>query len=322
MTRASSLAAIALIAANVIWGSSFVVAKGALRELSPTAVASVRVTLAALLLWILWLAVPRLAPGSAHLRSPEPVPVWSAVRMAALGLIGIALSYLLSYRGISLTTATDASLMVIGEVIFTSLLAAAVARQHLQPWAALGISLGAVGVGVLVVGAAGAGDELDGRGRALGDVLVLAGVAAQAVYSVAGAAFARRHGVLTTLAFAHAGSLLVWLPLLAGELAAGGLRDLSPGALASVLYLAVAVSVGGFLLWFAALRIVGAGPGAASLFLQPLVGAALGVLLLQEPLSSRVLVGGSLVVAAFVLCGGAPAHIFRSRRKDRPVAAS
>src|SRR5262249_2806264 len=110
------------------------------------------------------------------------------------------------------------------------------------------------------------------------------------------------------------GSLIVWLPLLAGEAAAGRLPELSPMVLASVLYLAVAVSVGAYLLWFAGLRVVGAGAGAASLFLQPLVGAALGLFLLQEPLSPRVLVGGALVVAAFVPASGAPGRLLPRRR--------
>src|SRR5260221_3386033 len=95
-------AAAGLIAANVVWGWSYVVVKGALRELSPTALASLRVTLAALLFWVLWLAVPRLAPGLSLLRSSEPIPARSAAGMASLGLFGIALSYLLSYRGIGL----------------------------------------------------------------------------------------------------------------------------------------------------------------------------------------------------------------------------
>src|SRR5215510_11513243 len=117
LTMARSLAVVGLLAANVVWGSSYVVVKVALRELSPTALASLRVTLATLLLGLLWLAIPRLAPDSAELRSAEPISVRSATRMAALGLVGIALSYLLGYYGLSLTTATDASLMVVGEVI-------------------------------------------------------------------------------------------------------------------------------------------------------------------------------------------------------------
>jgi drug/metabolite transporter (DMT)-like permease len=295
-----------LVAANLIWGSSYVVVKVALRELSPTALASLRVTLAALLFWVLWLAAPRIAPGWVHLRATAAIPGRSVTGMAALGLLGIALSYLLSYRGISLTTATDASLMVVGEVIFTSLLAAVVAREALGLGRGLGIALGGVGVGVLVLGAA-AGEE-PGGARALGDALVLAGIGLQAAYSVAGTGFARRYGTLTLLAFAHLGSLLVWLPLLATEAAGGGLQHLGVPAFAGVLYLSAAVSVGAFLLWFGALRVVGAGAGAASLFLQPLVGATLGSLMLQEPLSARVLVGGLLVVGAFVLSSFAPRH--------------
>jgi drug/metabolite transporter (DMT)-like permease len=311
---ARSLAVAGLIAANVVWGSSYVVVKVGLRDLSPTALASLRVTLAAVLLWILWLAVPRLGPGSAFLRGPERISRRDAIRMAALGLAGIALSYLLGYHGINLTTATDASLMIVGEVIFTSLLAVLVAKERLSRSQALGIGLGAVGIAVLVLGEAGAADGPGGPARALGDLLVLADVGVQAAYSVAGAGFARRHGVLTTLAFAHGGSLLVWLPLLAWEATAGRLPDLDGAVLASVLYLAVAVSVGAYLLWFAGLRVLGAGAGAASLFLQPLVGAALGLLLLQEPLHPRVLVGGVLVVGAFVLVSGAPARLLPGLR--------
>jgi drug/metabolite transporter (DMT)-like permease len=191
---AGALAVAGLIAANVVWGSSYVVVKVALQDLSPTALAALRVTLAAILLWLLWLAVPRLGPGSAFLRSPGPIPGRDATGMAALGLGGIALSYLLGYHGISLTTATDASLMIVGEVIFTSLLAVLVAKERLSASQALGIALGAVGIAVVVLGEAGAADGPGGLARALGDLLVLGDVAVQAAYSVAGAGFARRHG--------------------------------------------------------------------------------------------------------------------------------
>ena len=184
--RGSLVAAAGLIAANVVWGSSYVVAKVALADLSPTALAALRVTLATLLLWLLWLAVPRLAPGAAHLRSPEPISRRAAAQMAALGLVGIALSYLLGYHGISMTTATDASLMVVGEVIFTSLLAVLVAKERLTASQGIGIGLGAVGIVVLVLGQAGAADEPGGLTRVIGDLLVLADVASQAAYSVAG----------------------------------------------------------------------------------------------------------------------------------------
>ena len=70
------------------------------------------------------------------------------------GLAGIALSYLLGYHGISLTTATDASLMIVGEVIFTSLLAVLVAKERLSTSQGLGIGLGAVGIAVVVLGIA------------------------------------------------------------------------------------------------------------------------------------------------------------------------
>ncbi|MBV9546003.1 MAG: hypothetical protein JOY61_16650, partial [Chloroflexi bacterium] len=48
-----------------------------------------------------------------------------------LGLVGVSVSGMLQYLGISLTTATDAVPLIVGEVLSTTLLAVIVTGEHL-----------------------------------------------------------------------------------------------------------------------------------------------------------------------------------------------
>ena len=88
---------------------------------------ALRVIVAAALLWPILIWRTRAGRLGRH-RLIEPIPLDDALRLAGLGLLGVGASYLLDYWGISLSTATDASLMIIGEVIFTALLVALSSR--------------------------------------------------------------------------------------------------------------------------------------------------------------------------------------------------
>ena len=69
---------------------------------------------------------------------------------------------------------------------------------------------------------------------------------------------------------------------------------MTAGTWVAVLYLALFVTVVGYVGWMVALRYVAASTAATTLFLQPLVGTALAVLLLGERPSAASLVRGSL----------------------------
>ena len=80
-----------------------------------------------------------------------------------------------------------------------------------------------------------------------------------------------------------AGSLIFWVP--AGAMAilqTGVPHSRSEGWLA-VLYMALVATVTGYWLWFRALNVVDASAAAPTLFIQPLLGAALAIWLLHDP---------------------------------------
>jgi drug/metabolite transporter (DMT)-like permease len=294
-----------LLLTNAVWGSTYVVAKVALEEIPPPLLAALRFTIAALTLAAIHLLR---SPGVATRRLP---PVSDTVRMLGLGVLGIGLNGLLGFWGVSLTTASDAALLVVGEVLFTTLLAILIAREHLSPPRRLGLVCGVLGVIVLVGG--GATSVVPGApARVLGDVLILAGLAFEALHTVAGTRLTHRYEPLMVLTLTIGGSCLIWLPLIGWYLARGGLSMPSPQATIGVAYLALVTSVACYLFWFSVLRHAGATLGALSLLAQPLVGACLGVALLGDPVTLSTLVGGAFVVLCLVLAA-LPARRLRSR---------
>jgi drug/metabolite transporter (DMT)-like permease len=132
-------------------------------------------------------------------------------------------------------------------------------------------------------------------------MLLLVALFCQALYTVVGAGLARRYPALTVLAHVYGGSMLVWIPLLIWYIISGQFPAASQAAWTGVVYLALFPTIISMLIWFAVLRTVGTNVGAISLFVQPLVGMFLGLVVLGDPLTPGLAVGATLIFAAIGL---------------------
>ena len=279
-----------LVLANVLWGSSHAIGKLAIDTFDPLILAGLRVTIATGCFWGLrWSGIA----------TREVVPLRDVGTLAGLGLLTVACSQFLDYRGLSLTTATDSSLMIIGEVIFTTILAWLVAREHIGYQKRIGLVLGIVGVVVLTLG--GAPDSAYAPQRALGNTLVLLALLCESIFTVLGARYAQSYQPLTILRWTYTGSMLVWIPVLVWAYTTGAIAVASPAAWGAVVYMAVATSVVSYLLWFWVIRSAGSSLGAMTLFVQPVVGSVIGLLILAEPQSPGLYIGAALIVTAMLV---------------------
>jgi drug/metabolite transporter (DMT)-like permease len=300
-----------LVTANAVWGSSYVVAKVAMEELPPSLLAALRYTIAAIVLWLV----------VAARRTPLP-PRSDATRLLLLGLFAVAGNGLLGYWGISLTTATDAALLIVGEVLFTMLLAVAVARERLTRPRGMGLVVGGVGVVVLVLGAA-SGASPTAPARPIGDLLILAGLALEAAYTVLGMRLTWRCDALVVLTLSITGSCLVWVPLLGLAVTRREvLHPLHAETYAGVLYLALVTSAACYFIWFAVVGRAGATIAAISLLAQPVVGAVLGIALLGDPVTPSTVIGGCCVLVSLGLAAiPRPAVVAAAERCVRSAPA-
>lgn len=274
---------LAILAVTVIWGLSFVSSKTVLNAgVPPLTMVALRFLLTSAVLGALL-----------RLREPRArVPRQAALPLALSGLVGIALYFFFESRGIRLTSASHASLIIATIPVFTLAVESLVWRVRIRWLAAVGIALSVVGTFLLVRGSAAAG-------TLGGDLMMFGACLSWVAYNMLSRDL---HRSLSDLAIT-AWQAIVGTAVLA-LVALTEYRQWVPLTLPVILnlvFLAVLSSaVGNFLYVYGLSRL---GPSVVTPFLNliPVVSAVGGVALLGERLDAWQLAGGAVIVAGVVL---------------------
>jgi drug/metabolite transporter (DMT)-like permease len=295
---------LALVLVNVLWGSTYAVGRGLIDTTPPLVLAFVRFALASA--WMLASGMHRPQP-SPTARAPHQTPESRAARrkdgwlLLNMGLLGFGLSKLLAYEGLARSTATDAALIINLEAVFTALLAGALLGHALSrgQWGGLALAFGG---GALLIWPSDP-RAADPGARLLGNVLLVASVAGEALASILGARLMRRmSGPQITARATYLGTAALALPALWQWRQAGfTLAWLTPLNVAGLLYLSLAATVLAYALWFRLVARVDAGLVSSSLYVQPVVGVLLGILLRREIPTWLQALGAALVFTGIAL---------------------
>jgi drug/metabolite transporter (DMT)-like permease len=281
-----------MLGANIVYGTSYVVARVTLESVPPAMLAFLRLGVAALALVLL----SRGHAAQLLSRADRRAIAW-------MGILGFAGAYVASNWGIAHSTATNAALLITVEPIAMILLSPWYLGERLSRRAAVGAALTIVGAAILVVnGIPGVTEQLVPHWS--GDlVLVLAGIA-YASYSLLGRRVLERHPpIIVTIRSLMWGAAAL-LPVAGLEWASGARPIWTATALTGTLYLAVVITALGYVVWNWALARVPAPRAAIFLNVQPIVGALLGAVLLGEPITLFTVLGGTLVVTGLAVAFG------------------
>jgi drug/metabolite transporter (DMT)-like permease len=286
--RASGwLPTLVAVAVVVLWGASPVFTKLATAELDPLLIGLARTVLGGL----------AALPLAAALRSgPPPRRLLLPFALSAFGGF-IAFPVLFSF-GQRLTSAMHGGLILAALPIFTGLYAAAIERRAPSGRWWLGCAVAFAGEIVLIGARAAAAG---GAGSLAGDLLVLAAALFASLGYVAGARLAQA-------GYASLGATL-WGIMAASLVVAPGLAVVSGGALpaaswvawAALGYLALVVSILGYVGWYWSLGRGGIARMGTIQFLQPLSGLALAFLLLGERPTATLAIATVLILAGVVI---------------------
>jgi drug/metabolite transporter (DMT)-like permease len=297
----------ALVAANVIWGTTFVATKPMLERVPPLTLATLRFAIALLVL----LPIVALTGGRPRLgRTP-----------ALMGFTGIFLVYLGQNVGLEFTSAANGALIHGGIPILTMLLAGPFLGERLTARGLAGCAVSLLGVGIVVLRGPGGAVGLS----TFGDGLVLLSALALAAYLVIGRRAFPGGGSLELVAGVACYGLLFLLPASGVELAMEGMQRPTTGDVLGLLYLGVAASALAFVLWGYGLRHLEAGKAAVFANLNPLVGVGVAALLLAEQVTAAQVGGGVLILGGVWLATGRSVRRAgtRVRRRSRlPGAGS
>jgi drug/metabolite transporter (DMT)-like permease len=276
----------------MLWACSYVAAKFALRDTSVNLMNSLRMMLAALILLPLLIAMRK----DLHLTRKD-LP-----QLAALALFGFVINKILEYGGLSLTTASDVALLIASESIFTAALSWLLLRERFRLRTGVALALGLFGVYLIVersllpnIPAGG------GALRMLGDVMVVLALVFESFYTVRGKALLVKHSPLLITAVAIVGSTIFWIPLAGVDIALQGWHPLGWLAWLAIGWLALMSTVVAYYAWFKGLERIDGSAAASTLFIQPLLGTTLAIVLLRDQLLPTTIAGGLLILLSVYL---------------------
>ncbi len=290
-------ALIGLVAA--LWGSSYLLIKYALEDLSPAEVVFGRVAVAAL---ALWLVVRRQGPPRREVRAELRGRAGLAL---GLGAVSIAVPFLLIAVG-ELEVPSGLTAILIAPV---PLLVAALAplldrseRIDGRQWLGLGLGLGGIG---LIVGV----ESIDTLAQFLGAIAVLA---ACLCYAVGGFVVKRGYRGVPSLVSSMVALLAATVIAVPPALATAHLTAPGPRAIGAVLVLGVANTALAFVVYYRLIGELGAGGAALVTYIAPVFALAYGAIFLGEAITPAAVGGFGLVLAGVWLAsrrraGGAAA---------------
>ncbi len=292
-----------LVGINLLWGGSSLAAKIALGSaghpgLPPMTLAFARFSLAALSMY----AVAKLLKVNLAVARADWPRFW------LMGVVGLAITYLLSYLGIARTSVSEASLIIATEPVFLAILAFFFLREPMRPAKVGGIAAGLAGVYLIVNGGF---LPRPFSGMVAGDLLIALGLTFEAGSSILGKGLVARYPAASVITYQMISGAIALAPFSLWELLHAQTVDplslFTHRAIAlSLLYLIVPCTVLAYTIWFSILDKHEAGEMSVFLFLQPIVGTILGAYFSHDAVTRFTIIGAVLILSGIALINRRP----------------
>ena len=284
--RSHGLMHLAMLLVTFCWASNIVAGKEALTGFGSLALAQLRVLGAALVFALLFVAGRK---TWRRLTGRE----WAFVALLALN--GVTLNQIFFLGGLARSSVAHAGLIVALGPIMVLVLACLLRLEALTALKFAGMLIAFGGVGILSADKAGDG------GRWTGDLILLAGSAVFAYYTILMKEAADRYDALTLNLLGFGTGALMMVPFAAPALLKVSWATLPRLAGWGLAYMIVLGTVLPYLLFAFALTGLSASRVAAFNYLQPVIASSLGIWLLNERLTRKVVAGGVLILFGLYL---------------------
>ncbi|MEJ7846496.1 MAG: DMT family transporter [Pyrinomonadaceae bacterium] len=278
---------LALISVQAFFGSLPVIGKIVLGVIPSFALVGFRVGITALILFVFQLFRKRIW-------LQHRGDYW---RLALLSLFGVTINQLLFIGGLSLTKASNTSLLAVTIPIFTLAVSTIAGTEKLRAVKAAGIVLAALGVIFLI----------DPRNASfssqttLGDILIILNSLSYGIYVATSKKTITRNGAFRSMMWIFIFASVICVPLGAVSLSTIETGAVSPMIWMLVLYVAIIATAAPYLANAWALSKVSASTVAVFIYLQPIIGFILAVIFLDEKIDLKFGVAAILVFTGVFL---------------------
>lgn len=291
------------LTAAAIWGGMYVVSDIVLETIPPFTLLSIRLILGAIVLYFI-------IRQQGSFRIP---PRSTLMPILGVGMIGFGVSLGAQFVGTDKSTAVNGAIVTSASPAFILIFAALILREKLTITRIMAVLLASIGV-IIVIDLRQADFGSD---TFLGDVILAMAALTWGLYSVLIRHISTRLDTLMLTLIAFLGGLAISMPATVLELSQRSIGDIDVGVIGGVLYLGLISTAGAMWLWNRAFALVDASVASLFFFAQPLTGAILATLFLDQALTINLIVGGLVIASGVLLSILSP-----SRRPDAKVAQS
>ena len=286
---------IALIFVQLFFGTGPVMGKVVLKVIPAVGLVGFRVGIAAIVLIIIQASRRRFW-------LKEKKDYW---RLAVLSLFGVTLNQLFFVTGLSLTKASNTSLLAVTIPIFAMAVGAIAGTEKLKIIKVAGILLAAVGV-VLIIDPRNASFSSE---TTRGDILIILNSLCYGIYVATSKAIVTRNGALRSMMWVFIFAAIICVPLGIFSMSSVEIYAVEPMIWIFVLYIAFGVTIAPYLLTAWALVRVNPSTVAVYIYLYPLIGFLLAVIFLGEHIDLRFILATLLIFAGVYIVTKRPRQL-------------
>ena len=272
---------LALIPAQIFFGSLPVIGKVVLAVIPAIALVGIRVAITALILFII-----QAFRGRIWLKERSDY-----LRFAVLSLFGIVLNQLFFVSGLSLTKASNTSLLAVLIPVFALTVGSVAGFEKLTGKKIFGIILAAAGV-IYLIDPRNASFSSE---TTIGDILVICNCLAYGIYVATSKSVITRNGTFRSIMWVFIFASIVCVPLGVFSISKIDISSVSGNIWLLCAYIAIGATAVPYLLNAWALSKVNPSTVAVFVYLQPLIGFILAVIFLGEHIDAKFIVAAGLI---------------------------
>lgn len=286
---------IALIAVQLFFGSAAILGKAALMTFPSFAIVGFRVGGAGVAFYVL----QRLR-GNLQLEKKIHY-----LYFAVFSCFGVIFNQLLFFKGLSLTTATNTSLLAVMIPVFAFLISALIGNDKITWRKSLGIIIAAFGV-IYLINPGGASFS---SATTQGDILIILNSFSYAIYVAISKKLISHYGALKSIAWLFLFASIINVPVGLFSLSAVNLSEVSVAAWLAVIAIIIFPTILAYY-WNAwALARVEPSIVAVYIYLQPLIGTFAAIFILGEQWKPRIFLAMALIFSGVYL-------VTRTRKRE------
>jgi len=277
---------LSLIIGILFWSSSFIASKIAYTSFSPLVVCMFRFVLSSVLMSIIGIAAKKERPSNHDL-----------IYIILSAIAGITFYFAIENIGLSLTTASNASLIGAAYPVMTILVGICVYRMRISGRTLAGIVVAIIGVYILT---AKSTETIEGTWR--GDVLLILDGFLWGFYNFLTQSISKECDTYTISWYQMVAGCICFIPLL--FLQKPVIQNVTFSSIAAILYLSAACTIAASFLYNYGLRGVSAKTAVSLMNLMPVFGLFFSATILHETIAWKQILGGLIVLFGVFLSGG------------------